>query len=181
MKKILTAVIAALVVAAFVTALAFMLRHRSLPLEYRETVERWASEYGVPREIVFAVINNESKFKPNASSPVGAVGLMQLMPQTAAEMARRAGMELTSLEDPEQNIRLGTYYLAYLYRNTGGIWKNAVAAYNGGIGRVLGWLADAEYSPDGVELIVIPLDETRIYVQYVMHDAERYKELLEGS
>ena len=177
MKKAFTVMLTLAVLAVFAAAVIFVLRADRLPLEYRETVERWSDEYGVPPEIVFAVVKNESGFDTGAHSRVGAVGLMQLMPSTAEEIAQKLKFPQYDLQDPETNIRFGTHYLAYLYRYTGGKWKNAVAAYNCGIGRVLGWLSDPAYSSEG-ELTVIPIDETRLYVEYVLNDAERYKEKL---
>ena len=179
MKKIVTACVSVLVIAAFALALWFVISKRSLPLDHRENVERWAAEYGVPRELVFAVIKTESRFDPNALSNVGAVGLMQLLPSTADEIARKLGITEYDLYDADTNVRLGTYYLAYLFRNTGSSWKNAVAAYNCGIGRVKLWLADKSYSSGGRELDVIPIDETRRYVDQVLGDSERYAKILE--
>lgn len=181
MKKIVTAVFAVLVIAAFALAVIFALSQRSLPLEYRENVERWAAEYGVPCELVFAVIKTESRFDPNAQSPVGAAGLMQLLPATANEIAEKIGVDSYDMYDADTSVRFGTYYLAYLFRNTGSSWKNAVAAYNCGIGRVLRWLQDGSCSPDGKELSSIPIDETRRYVDLVLGDAERYAELLKKT
>jgi soluble lytic murein transglycosylase len=123
------------------------------------------------------MVRNESRFDPTARSRVGAVGLMQLMPDTAQEIANKLGYAEYDLTDADTNIRFGCYYLAYLYRNTGRNWRNAVAAYNCGIGKVNAWLSDPAYSKDG-ELTAIPVDETRLYVEYVFRDAEKYKELL---
>lgn len=177
MKKVLPVIIALVVLAVFAAALFFALRAESLPLEYRESIELMSAEYGVPPELVFAMVRNESRFDPNARSRVGAVGLMQLMPDTAEEISKKLGYEVYDLTDPGTNIRFGCYYLAYLYRNTGRNWRNAVAAYNCGIGKVNKWLSDPACSKDG-ELTTIPIDETRLYVEYVLRDAEKYKELL---
>ncbi len=177
MKKVFPVIIALAVLAVFAIALFFALRAESLPLEYRESIELMSAEYGVPPELVFAMVRNESRFDPTARSRVGAVGLMQLMPDTAQEIANKLGYAEYDLTDADTNIRFGCYYLAYLYRNTGRNWRNAVAAYNCGIGKVNAWLSDPAYSKDG-ELTAIPVDETRLYVEYVFRDAEKYKELL---
>ena len=177
MKKVLTVILAIAVVAAFALALYFTLFKQSYPVKYRKEIEHWANEYRVPRELVFAVIKNESKFDPNATSRAGAVGLMQLISDTADEVAEKLKITSYDLRDADTNIRFGTYYLAYLYRNTGS-WENAVAAYNCGIGRVKLWLADERYSQDGVTLTGIPISETRAYVKNVMRDMEKYKEIL---
>jgi soluble lytic murein transglycosylase-like protein len=93
--------------------------------------DSWAELFGVPRELVRAVIEAESNWNPRAVSPVGAVGLMQLMPDTAA--AFRVGNRF----DPAENIRGGVAYLAFLTEECGGDLRLVVAAYNAGHGRVL--------------------------------------------
>src|SRR5690606_24350900 len=102
---------------------------------YRATVERWASEYGVDARLVAAVVRVESRYVPSARSSKGARGLMQLMPDTGAWVAERLGLgpvEPDELEDPELNLRLGTWYLAYQIRAFNGDLTLALAAYNGG-------------------------------------------------
>lgn len=93
--------------------------------------DRWAEHFGVPRELVWAVIEAESNWNPRAVSPAGAVGLMQLMPDTAA--AFRVGNRF----DPAENIRGGVAYLAFLMEECGGDLRLVVAAYNAGHGRLL--------------------------------------------
>lgn len=153
------------------------------PLEYREIIEKYAEMHGIPAEMLAALIKTESGFDAEARSRVGAVGLMQLMPSTAAEVARRMGTayDESALTDPETNVAYGTYYLAYLYKNLGCDWGNACAAYNAGIGRVMGWLKDKEYSADGKTLSYIPIEETRNYVNKINTYKEKYKELYFNS
>ncbi len=93
--------------------------------------DRWAEHFGVSRELVRAVIEAESNWNPRAVSPAGAVGLMQLMPDTAA--AFRVGNRF----DPAENIRGGVAYLAFLMEECGGDLRLVVGAYNAGHGRVL--------------------------------------------
>ncbi|HAX42779.1 MAG TPA: lytic transglycosylase domain-containing protein [Bryobacteraceae bacterium] len=93
--------------------------------------DRWAGHFGVPRELVRAVIEAESNWNPRAVSPAGAIGLMQLMPDTAA--AFRVGNRF----DPAENIRGGVAYLAFLMEECGGDLRLVVGAYNAGHGRVL--------------------------------------------
>ena len=94
-------------------------------------VDRWAEHFGVPSELVRAVIEAESNWNPRAASPAGAVGLMQLMPDTAA--AFRVGNRF----DPAENIRGGVAYLAFLMEQCGGDLRLVVGAYNAGHSRVL--------------------------------------------
>lgn len=149
------------------------------PLEYKDTIITYCDAYSVPYELVCAVIRTESNFNVDAKSSVGAVGLMQLLPVTAEEIAWRLGEEYTEekLTEPETNIKYGCFYLSYLYRNLGENWDTACAAYNAGIGRVKGWLEDKAYSDDGVTLKAIPFDETRSYVEKISQYKVKYKEL----
>ncbi len=105
------------------------------PSEYtdastQQLVRYYANLYGLEEDLVFAVIRAESNFNPNAISPAGARGLMQLMPGTAAEMG------VTKIFDPAQNIAGGTQYLAKMHELFGNDTKLALAAYNAGPERV---------------------------------------------
>ena len=153
------------------------------PDEYASFVEKYSAEYGVPEDLVYAVIKTESGFDSSAVSNKGAVGLMQMMPSTfewiTNDLLRDyhgAGM----LYDPETNIKYGTYYLSRLYGRFGD-WNTALAAYNGGEGNVSDWLADTRYSSDGKKLIIdnIPREfsETENYVKKVNKAFEKYKTL----
>lgn len=147
------------------------------PLQYQEIVEKYADEYGVPAPIVFAVIKTESSFIQDAVSSAGAIGLMQIMPQTFEWLQTKTGetLDINSLYIADVNIRYGTFYLSWLKERFGS-WKTAWAAYNAGIGRVKSWLDDAKYS-DGGELHNIPFGETKAYVERVAENAEIYEEL----
>lgn len=149
------------------------------PLNFKEYIIEYGDKYHIPYELLAAVIRTESSFDENAVSPVGAVGLMQLMPSTAEELASRLGEDYTTVDitDPKTNIAYGSFYLRYLYRNLGENWDTACAAYNAGIGRVSGWLKDESYSDDGVTLKNIPIKETRNYVKRINQYKEKYKEL----
>lgn len=153
------------------------------PDEYASFVEKYSAEYGVPEDLVYAVIKTESGFDSSAVSNKGAVGLMQMMPSTFEWLTNDllrdyhgAGM----LYDPETNIKYGTYYLSRLYGRFGD-WNTALAAYNGGEGNVSDWLADTRYSSDGKKLIIdnIPREfrETENYVKKVNKAFEKYKTL----
>ena len=154
-----------------------------MPDEYAPFVEKYSKEYGVPEEMVYAVIKTESGFDSSAVSSKGAVGLMQMMPETFEWLTKdmlREHLSVGMLYDPETNIKYGTYYLSRLY-NKFGDWDTALAAYNGGEGRVSEWLTDSRYSSDGKKLIIenIPSEysETKNYVGKVNNALEKYKQL----
>jgi soluble lytic murein transglycosylase len=134
------------------------------------------------RAEVLAVTRQESEFIPRAASGVGARGLMQIMPMTAADTARKAGVpydyaRLTS--DPGYNMQLGAAYLGQLVSGEGGSLALAAAAYNAGAGRVAQWLnayGDPRGSADPVDWVErIPYDETRDYVMRVMENYGVYQ------
>lgn len=124
-----------------------------------------ADEFGVEKALVYAVIRTESKFRPQAKSHAGAVGLMQLLPETAEWVAKSLGEKIGDLYDPRINIRLGTAYLKYLLGKFS--LSDALAAYNAGEGNVAGWIESGaqEY----------PYSETRTYVKRVLRSLKVYK------
>ncbi len=138
--------------------------------------------------LVHAIIRQESLFNDHAVSPAGAIGLMQLMPATANAEARKLNIKhTTSLlsESPAHNVTLGAAYLDDMINNFNGSYVLAIASYNAGPGHVKTWLADngdprtGDVDPiDWIELI--PLPETRNYVQRVLENTEIYRSRLSG-
>lgn len=134
--------------------------------------------------LILAVARQESEFDPGAQSPSGARGMMQLMPRTAKEVARKLkiGFSIGKLYEPGYNFRLGSAYLERLLNSYGGSYVMAVAAYNAGPGRVREW-RDAFGDPgQGMESAIrwierIPFTETRDYVQRVMANLQVYRHL----
>jgi soluble lytic murein transglycosylase len=150
---------------------------KNYPRQYEDVVTKYSVEYGVPEYVIYAVIRTESNFDSGAKSAAGALGLMQIMPDTFDWMLSRThdGYETGMLYDPDTNVKYGTYLLSYLFLRYND-WDAVYAAYNAGYGRVDSWLSDPSYSKDG-KLTKIPLDETRAYVKKVASSAEKYKEL----
>lgn len=141
------------------------------PTDYDEYVYQYSETYEVDPNLVFAVIKAESNFNPDAESQVGALGLMQIMPETFEWLQTykngEATMDYTYLYDPEVNIEYGCIFLQFLLDKYSSE-ETAIAAYNAGFGAVDGWLADENYSYDGETLYDIPYPETETYVQKVM-------------
>jgi len=159
--------------------IATALEKRSHPLRYAEFVDKYSELYNVPREIIYGVIKAESGFRSDAvSDSAGAIGLMQIMPATYEDIAERLLGEFAAvglLYDPDTNIKYGTYYLRHLYDRFNS-WELAFAAYNAGPSRVIGWMGSPEYIADG-EIVYIPIEETRVYLQRVKKNRETYKRL----
>jgi soluble lytic murein transglycosylase len=153
--------------------------HTVYPIRYSDMVSRYAGR--LEPSLIYAVIHAESKFRPEAVSGKGAVGLMQLTEATAKWMAdemKMDGFEHHRLTEPAVNIALGCRYLNWLadyYKNDMNL---ALCAYNAGPGNVNKWLGDERYSKDGKTLDIIPFPETSQYVQRVEMNKKAYDFLL---
>ena len=140
--------------------------------DYSEYVEKYAKEYNVDPLLIYSIIKAESNFDDEAVSGKGAAGLMQLMDNTAKEIATNESLEYVSNEslfDPETNIKLGVKYFADLIA----IFKNeavALAAYNAGMGTVQGWIGKGTIKADGSDIENIPYNETNMYVRKILND-----------
>ncbi|MBV8517747.1 MAG: lytic transglycosylase domain-containing protein [Acidobacteria bacterium] len=139
------------------------------PLRYGDDIEKYSKKNGVDPNVVRGLILQESYYNPEAKSGVGATGLMQLMPATAAEHARHLHVPFATsrLENPTVNVELGTYHLRMLMNLFGGNVDLAVASYNAGQGNVMKWRRAAPHKPMDEFLESIPFPETRNYVKRV--------------
>lgn len=141
------------------------------PLAYRETVEKVSFDTSVPHTLIYAIARQESAFLETALSSAGARGLMQLMPGTARQTARKSGIKHhdSYLYDPAYNIGLGSRYLNELLTRYNGNRILAAAAYNAGPYRVNRWIERTPLDvPFDVWIETIPFEETRGYVQNVL-------------
>ena len=179
----LIAVVALILVAIFLLGTIVGVKIRSA-LEKKQDIEKFedyiesaSKEFGVPYDIVYAVIETESSFRPDVESSSGARGLMQINKITLEDININLGTNYSfnDLFDPEINIRLGTSYLSRLYKRFGN-YETVYAAYNAGPTRVQEWLKDKNYSNDGKTLIHenIPIAETKRYVEKVKAFRENY-------
>ncbi|NOK10359.1 transglycosylase SLT domain-containing protein [Corallococcus exercitus] len=148
------------------------------PLAFRPLIQSYSKAARVDPDLLQGLIREESRFNPTARSSTGALGLAQLMPQTAQQVAdslKLASFEVSSLLQPAQNIRLGAAYLGSLLKHFDGNPAYAVAAYNAGPAAVERWrkaLPQAELD-EWVEHIAF--DETRDYVKRVLSSYSAYK------
>jgi len=150
------------------------------PYPYRAVVEQYAMEYDVDPLLVISVMREESKFLPQAESPKGAQGLMQLMPTTATWIAQNLGDQDFNERDlltPEKNIQYGTWYLASLEKEFAEDPILVIAAYNGGRGRVKEWIDGGQLNLDELKVQDIPYQETREYVTRVLNSYNQYRAL----
>ena len=173
----------ALVVGILVDFVWTSLEKAVYPQKYAEIVSKYADEYNVPEDVIYATIKVESSFDPEAISHAGARGLMQMLPSTFEWLTgdEHLSEHLTPnlLFEPEVNIRYGVYYLKYLYTKFDHKWDVACAAYNGGEGNVAEWLADERYSDGEGTLTSYPkkFKETKNYVKKINEAREMYRDL----
>ena len=148
------------------------------PLTYRDRVLATAGS-AVDPAWVYAVIRQESSFRSDARSPVGALGLMQIMPATGRQIARELqDADPPDLLQPETNIRYGAHYLQQILQRLQNNPVLATAAYNAGPNKVAQWLPSGDPASADVWAETIPYRETRAYVQRVMEYAAVYRYLL---
>ena len=155
----------------------------TLTVTWQEHIEKYASQYNLQPAFVTAIIRNESSFRTNAESSVGARGLMQLMPDTAEWIARKLDDDSYTFDkmwDAETNIRYGCWYLGYLTRLFHGDAELVSAAYHAGQTTVTQWLSDRTKSPDGVSLDLEKLSDgpTKQYIGRVTQTYGIYQSLL---
>ena len=151
------------------------------PVLHESTLVAESRKRGLDRALVAAIIRQESSFEPRATSPVGARGLMQLMPRVGEQIARNARFPVWDnalLYEPDVNIRLGTAHLASSLRGeTDAQLVRALAAYNAGGSRVRRWNERAGVDDPEVFIERIPYAETRDYVRIVLRNRELYRSL----
>lgn len=165
------------------------LQKQQYPLLYTQELQAAAAEFELPPALIAAVIYTESRFQADAVSPRGALGLMQLMPDTAREIDEKLlgeSQDADALQDANftayvtdaaRNIRYGCYYLRWLLNRYDGRLALALAAYNAGPGRVSGWITEYGLTEDGQALLTIPYPETEDYVTRVMDALAHYETL----
>lgn len=154
------------------------------PLKHSDYIIKYSQRYALDPYLVSAVIKTESNFDEGARSHKNAYGLMQITPDTAewaAEKMNIKDFDVSMLNDPEFNIKMGCWYLNNLREEFDGNIDVALAAYNGGRGNVQKWLKSSDHSLDGKNLHYIPFKETDKYVKKVKVNYSIYKYLYDKS
>ncbi len=148
------------------------------PRPFRKAVERWAKASKVDPDLLQALMREESLFNPWARSSTGAIGLTQLMPDTArkvAQVLKLGRVDAGMLQRPVLNIRLGAAYLGELIAQLDGSKVYAVAAYNAGPQAVLRWVRARPDNDVDEWVEAIPVSETRDYVKHVLGSYGAYR------
>lgn len=181
-KKILVCGLIILILIVFLMVFKNKIQRIFYPKSYEEFVSMYSDEYGVDENLVFAVIKAESNFQEDAVSHKDALGLMQIMKETAEDVARKYNIEIDfnnserEILNVQNNIKIGTKYLAVLLEK----YKNievAVAAYNAGIGTVDNWIEKEIIKSDGSDIENIPYKETNNYVRKILRNYKIYQDL----
>jgi soluble lytic murein transglycosylase len=173
-------VVAAVAVAAIVApGLHKAVKEIALPLRHEDIIRQQAADKGLDPALIAGIIYTESRFR-DQTSHAGAKGLMQLLPSTADDIARKSGgtaFVQGDLADPQVNIAYGSWYLRYLLRRYGGNDVLAIAAYNAGEGKVDEWIFEARHRGEAFDRARhIPFPETRHYVEQVLEMRAKYRE-----
>lgn len=154
------------------------------PRAYDQAVTTNAKNFSVPEELIWGIMRAESHYRRDAQSPVGALGLMQLMPFTAQNVAGLLGQkefDPHQLLDPESNIHYGTRYLQRLLERLGGSLPLVAAGYNAGPHRVASWVRGFGVLDMDEFIEHIPFVETRNYVKRVVRNVQIYSLLYSGQ
>jgi soluble lytic murein transglycosylase len=151
--------------------------HALFPFPYQDSILEWSRKRGLNPLLVTALIRQESRFEKEIRSPVGAVGLMQIMPDTGKYIASNSDKKSYSLTDPEDNIRMGTWYLDYTHDKFANNSLFAVASYNAGPGAVSRWQKSIRVADLDEFVENIPYSETKGYVESVLGNYWNYLQI----
>lgn len=187
--RMLVALFALAVVLMVVSTHAFW--QNVYPISYYQIIQREAKQMHVDPLLIAALVRVESHFREDDISHAGAVGLMQLMPSTALWIAGQTGQSLKPpsslgtnvnskdsaywLSNPSVNVRLGSWYMAYLLKIFHNRLPEAVAAYNAGPNRVQRWISEGTWTGNEMTSDDIPVRETRHFLARVMYTYDIFK------
>ncbi|NOY08839.1 MAG: lytic transglycosylase domain-containing protein [Spirochaetes bacterium] len=146
------------------------------PEIFTVSIEKYSVRENIPDFILYAVIREESHFDKDIVSRAGAVGLMQLLPVTAKDTARKLKLKSIDLKDPLINLNLGTKHLGSLYGRLNSVPK-AILSYNAGLQRLRSWERDLKTLPDDLFIEAVPYKETRDYFKKILISSIFYARL----
>jgi soluble lytic murein transglycosylase len=148
------------------------------PRAFASVIDDLARQTGIAPSVLYGMVREESFFDPGIVSSAGAVGLSQLMPATAASMARVLKLTEPDLKDPETNLAMGVHHLEDLLEKVSSVPK-ALLSYNAGLTRVRAWERAAGGMPQDLFVEAVPFDETRRYVRKILVSSVMYASLYE--
>ena len=151
------------------------------PFHYWDTIANWSRERKLSPALVIGLMRQESRFEAQIRSSAGAIGLMQIMPDTGSWIASKKGVSNYNLDNPADNISFGTWYLDYTHSRYGDNSMLAVASYNAGPGAVAGWVESRGVGDPDEFVNSIPYEETRDYVSKVLGNYWNYLRLYSPS
>lgn len=144
------------------------------PIPYNDLIVKWSKERNLNPFLVASLMRQESRFEKDIKSPVGATGLMQIMPDTGKWIAPQINLKEYSLTDPNDNINMGTWYLNYTHETFNGNSMLAMASYNAGPGNVSNWISRFSLSDMDEFVENIPFGETKNYIETVFGNYWNY-------
>ncbi len=147
------------------------------PLPFIEPVVNWSQQRQLNPLLVMALIRQESRFEPEIRSIAGATGLMQVMPGTGQWIADKIQLKDYNLKNPNDNVKLGTWYLDYTHQEYSNHSLLAVASYNAGPGNVAKWIREYSFTDADAFIEEIPFSETKGYVEAVFENYWNYLRL----
>jgi soluble lytic murein transglycosylase len=151
--------------------------HALFPLPFKDSIVSWSQQRQLNPLLVMGLIRQESRFETNIRSIVGATGLMQVMPETGSWIAQQINLKQYNLDNPNDNIKLGTWYLDHTHQEYSNNSMLAVASYNAGPGNVAQWLTKYSFSDPDAFVELIPFAETKGYVESVFENYWNYLRL----
>ncbi len=151
--------------------------HGLFPFPYRQEILQYSQQEKINPLLMISVMRKESTFAPEIDSAVGAVGLMQIVPPTAEWVAEQINLEHYTLTKPEDNIKIGSWYLAHNHQRYDNSSLLAVASYNAGTGNVNQWIARYDLADSDRFVAAIPFAETQDYVEGVFGNYWNYLRL----
>jgi soluble lytic murein transglycosylase len=147
------------------------------PFPFMDAIDSWAKQRQINPMLVTALIRQESRFEPKIESAVGAIGLMQVMPETADWIASKIGLQKYVMSNPNDNLKLGTWYLDYTHHEYSDNSLFAVASYNAGPGSIADWIDRFGFRDPDQFVEQIPFSETKGYVESVFENYWNYMRL----
>ena len=186
-SKIIAFLVLIIIIALFILVLPGTLKKVSYPVVYREFIEEFSDLYSLDASLVAAIVYTESSYDVNATSNVGARGLMQVMPSTGewihGKLKKQYPFNPDVLYTVDGALTYGCWYLDFLCDRFDGDITSVIAAYHAGQGEVEKWLKDPVYSSDGKTLSALPegARATRHYVEKVKKVYDYYKEVYQSG